>query len=81
MTRCRKAIDQQNWAELVSVVHNIASKARRVSDVAKTRAAGITDLQTKIRVKESVKTLEIGMWIDIPLNYCSLIYNRCRNNA
>ena len=81
MTRCREAINQQNWVELVSVVHNIASKARRVSDVAKTRVAGITDLQTKIRVKESVKTLEIGMYIDFPLYYCSLICNRCSNNA
>lgn len=81
MTRCRKAIDQRNWVELVSIVHNIASKARRVSDVAKTRAAGITDLQTKIRVRESVKILEIGMCIDVPIYYCSLICNRSSNDA
>lgn len=38
MAQCRDAIREGKWAELATIVHRIAAKARRVVKVAKTKA-------------------------------------------
>ena len=69
MTQCREAIVEQNWVELVSAVHNIAAKARRVSEVAKTRLDSIKDHQQRRTVKEALTKLEASEYNE--LNFLS----------
>ena len=60
MIGCREATNKRDWAKVVDFVHKIATKARRVSDVARSRSNGLTDSKQKSKVREAVKLLEIG---------------------
>lgn len=60
MVECRKATNERDWAKVVSCVHSIATKARRVSDVARNRTAGMSDAEQRIEIRGAIKSLEIG---------------------
>ena len=60
MTRCRKAVEDKSWEELVTAAHNIAAKGRRIADVAKSRIAMVSDPKEERRLKLVVKAMEEG---------------------
>jgi hypothetical protein len=61
MMICREAIDKRNWDDLALAVHNIAAKARRVSDVVKNKLPEITDIKLRNSVRDTIKALEISV--------------------
>ena len=60
MAKCRDAVQNENWAELVEIVHGIAAKARRVVEVGRMAAGNTSDPSCKRSLEGAVKRLERG---------------------
>lgn len=60
MKRCKAAVEKKKWHEVGAIVHDIAAKARRFSDVSKNRTKTIPNRQLRKQITGAIKDLELG---------------------
>ena len=60
MEKCRTAMEKRKWHEVVVIVHEIAAKAKRFSDVSKNRTGSIPNQQLKKSIRGAIMNLELG---------------------
>ena len=61
MEKCRDAIQNGKWAELIGIVQGIAAKARRIVEVGKAAAENASDQSYKDALTRAVESLERGI--------------------
>ena len=60
MARCRDAIQNGRWAELIGIVQGIAAKAQRIVEVGRATIENASDQSYKIALSRAVEALERG---------------------
>lgn len=53
-------MEKRKWHEVVIIVHEIAAKARRFSEVSNNRTRSLPDQQLKKRIRTAIMNLELG---------------------
>lgn len=61
MARCRDAIQDGKWEELIRIVKGIAAKAGRIVEVGRATVEGASDKSYKIALAKAVENLERGI--------------------
>ena len=62
MARCRDAIQNGKWAELIGIVQGIAAKAQRIVEVGRATIENASDQSYKTALSRSVEALERGTY-------------------
>ena len=62
MARCRDAIQNGRWSELVGIVQGIAAKAHRIVEVGKATTETASDESYKTALSRAVQRLEGGIY-------------------
>lgn len=60
MARCRDAIQNGKWAELIGIVQGIAAKAQRIVEVGRATIENASDQSYKTALSRAVEALERG---------------------
>ena len=60
MARCRDAIQNGRWAELIGIVQGIAAKAQRIVEVGRATIENASDQSYKTALSKAVEALERG---------------------
>ncbi len=58
MNKCRQAINDRNWEELLSISQSIAAKGKRVVEVGRITVESIRDTLHKTMITEALNNLE-----------------------
>ena len=61
MARCRDAIQNGRWSELIGIVQGIAAKAQRIVEVGRATIENASDQSYKTALSEAVEALERGI--------------------